>query len=259
MLALPFATTAILVLTVYLVVIPVFNYFRDPKGFRRYPNFATFAGVSDLPYCWLSARGFRSRDLCELHKKQPILRIGPNALSFDSTAAIKDICGHTTKCIKDKNYQILSGSHTHLVGVVDKSDHSRKRKLISAAFAIKNLERWEFKVADVTDRLLAVLDGKCTSAMVSPVASPDPADLTVDFNQIINLWTIEAINNIALSSKMGLIEQGTDEVTAERMNGKMYRARYRQSQNQTSRAQAVFLKAYSHYTWLTWLSKVLPY
>jgi len=259
MFGLLFAAVAGFALSVYFVVLPVFNHFLDPKGLRKYPSFATFAGFSDLPYCWLSARGFRSRDLCELHKEEPILRIGPNALSFGSTAAIKDIYGHTTKCIKDKNYEILSGSHTHLIDAIDKQDHSRKRKLMSAAFAIKNLERWEFKVADVTKRLLAVLDEKCTSPMLSSSKSPEFADLTVDFNQIINLWTIEAINSIALSSKLGLIEQGTDEVTAERIDGTVYRARYRQSQNQTSRAQAAFVWAYDHYEWLAWLSKFLPY
>lgn len=257
MLGLPFVA-AVVALALYVTILPIFNYFRDSKGLRKYPAFSAFAGISDLPYCWLSARGFRSRDLYELHKTEPILRIGPNALSFGNITAIKDIYGHSTKCVKDENYKILSCSHTHLIDVVDKSEHSRKRKLMSAAFAIKNLERWEFKIADVTNRLLAVLDGKCTSPLPSSMSTPDPAEITIDFNQLINLWTIEAINNIALSSKMGLIEQGTDEVTAEKMDGTLYKARYRQAQNQTSHAQATFVWSYNHYGLLAWLSKFTP-
>lgn len=129
---------------------------------------------------------------------------------------------------------------------------------MSAAFAIKNLERWEFKVASVTQRLIRVLDKGCTEALPSTSSSPSKEDLTVDFNQLINLWTIEAINQIALSANLGLIEQGSDEVVAEKMDGTLYKARYRQAQNQTSYAQAAFVWAYSCYQRLAWMSRFVP-
>lgn len=66
--------------------------------------------------------------------------MGPNALSFSDVRAIKDIYGHGTKCIKDMNYTITSGTHTNLFNVVHKEHHASKHKLLSAAFAIKNLE-----------------------------------------------------------------------------------------------------------------------
>lgn len=258
MLELPFALIAASALAFYFVIVPITTYFRDTKGLRKYPNFAPFAGISDLPYCYLSASGFRSAGLHEAHKTAPILRIGPNALSFGSIAAIKDIYGHSTKCGKDLNYIILGGSHTHLIDVVNKPEHARKRKLMSAAFAIKNLERWEFKVAENTDRLLKALDTRCTAPLPSSQACPETTDLTVDFNMWINLFTIEAINNIALSARLPLLDRGTDEVIAERMDGTVYTARYRQAQNQTSFAQASFVWAYDSYDWLAWLSKFIP-
>jgi hypothetical protein len=219
-----------LTLAVFLIILLVVQYFRDPKGLRKFENYSFLSWITNLCYCYLSARGFRSKDLYEAHKRNPILRVGSNSLSFGDIRAIKDIYGHGTKCAKDLNYVILKGSHTHLIDVVDKADHARKRKLMFAAFAIKNLERWEHKVAHSTQRLVEAFDGLCTKPLSMGQVTPDQADLTVDFNKWINLWTIEAINNIALSATLGLLEQGSDEVTAQRPDGTLYKARYRHAQ-----------------------------
>lgn len=258
MLGFIFLGAAITAFISYYIFLPVILYFYDRKGLRKYPNYSILSGVTDLCHCYLSAGGFRSRDLHEAHKENPILRIGPNALSFGHTKAIKDIYGHGTKCIKDLNYEVLKGSHAHLIDVIDKGDHARKRKLMSAAFAIKNLERWEYKVASLMQRLVQAFDKLCTAPMKKAYDIVDPADLTLDFNMWINLWTIEAINNIALSSTLGLLEQGSDVVTAEKLDGALYKARYRQSQNQTSYAQSVFVWDYANYPSLAWLSKFVP-
>ena len=245
-------------LVFYCVLFPVFTYFYDSKGLRKYPSYDIFSGFTDLSYCYLSSCGFRSRDLYEAHKKAPVLRIGPNSLSFGDIRAIKDLYGHATKCEKDLNYSVAAGSHRHLIDSVDRPEHARKRKLMSAAFAIKNLEPWEFKVAHVTSGLLQAFDIRCTEPLPASTTSPDPADLTIDFNKWVNLFTIEAINKIALSASLGLLEQGSDEVTAERPDGFKYKARYRQAQNQTSYAQSVFIWDYTHYHWLARLSKLVP-
>ena len=179
----------------------------DPKGLRKYEGFSKLSGVTDLAYCWLSDCGFRSRNLYQAHQeKGPILRIGPNALSFGHVAALRDIYGHGTKCSKDIKETILGGTHTHLFDSIDKTEHARKRKVLSAAFAIKNLENWEFKFAQVVGRTMAVFEKHCTKPLTNFAEPLDPADLTVDFNKFINLFTIEAINKIALSSDLKLIE-----------------------------------------------------
>ena len=72
-------------------------------------------------------------ELSELHKKHPVIRTGPNMLSYGHERAIKDIYGHNTKCIKDGAYSVPAGSHFNLADVVDKPDHARKRKVLSSA------------------------------------------------------------------------------------------------------------------------------
>ncbi|POR32112.1 Cytochrome P450 oxidoreductase [Tolypocladium paradoxum] len=242
-----------------LIIYPIFAYLLDRKGLRKYPNYSALSPFTDFRHCYLSAQGFRSKDLTMEHERrgEPILRIGPNSLSFNDTRAIKDIYGHQSKCLKDMNYSVLSGTHRHLFDVVDKEDHSRKRKLLSAAFATKNLEKWEYKIVLSAERLFKAFDERCTTPL-EPSSIPASEDLTIDFNHWINLWTIEAINYISLSSRMDLLDTGKDQVTAEKPDGTLYRARYRHSQNQTSLAQSVFVWDYKLWPWAEWLSKAIP-
>ncbi|KAL4915002.1 cytochrome P450 [Aspergillus aurantiobrunneus] len=204
---------AALAAVVYLLVLPVFNYFYDAKGLRKYTNFSPLSGFTDLRH------------------ESPILRTGPNSLSFGDIRAVKDLYGHSTRCIKDLNNTILGGSHTHL---------------------------WEYKVAYSTQRLLNAMDAHCTDPMLPSQTIPDPKDVTLDWAKWINLFTIEAINNIALSSPMDLLDTGTDNVTAQKMDGTTYPARYRFSRDQLVHAQAIFVWDYKHYSWLAWLSKLRP-
>lgn len=245
-------------LLVTLLIIPLYHYFHDTKSFRQFPNYSLFSGISDWPYCLLSARGSRSRDLTALHKQYPIIRIGPNNLSFGHVDAIKDIYGHGTHCIKDLKYAITASEHPSLFDVIEKKAHTEKRKRLSAAFAIKHLEEWEYKVARTTRRLLAALDKLCTEAPTSVSSRPGDRDLTVDFNMWINLFTIEAINYLALSSELGLLEQGDDIVTAEKLDGTLYQAQYRKSQNAAAYATSHYVWDYKNFRMLVWLSKVFP-
>ncbi|CEL05049.1 hypothetical protein ASPCAL06171 [Aspergillus calidoustus] len=242
------------------LILPVFNYFRDPKGLRKYRNLSLLSGISDLPYVYLNSFGFRSKAITEAHRKlnSSILRIGPNNLSFGDVKAIRDIYGHSTPCLKDLKYAITGGPHPNIFDVVDKPKHSEKRKRLSAAFAIKNLVDWEFKVADTTARLLSAFDKRCTEPLPVNCTTPVENDLTIDFNHWINLFTVEAINVIALSSRLGLLEQGDDLVTAQRMDGTTYKAHYRRAQNQSAFATSYFIWDYQNFHLLRQLSRLFP-
>ncbi|KAF5228073.1 hypothetical protein FAUST_11332 [Fusarium austroamericanum] len=251
--------TGFAALFVRLFIYPVILYFVDPKGLRKFENFSWLSPLTDLRHCYLSHTGKRSETLAAEHERrgEAILRIGPNALSFNHPQAVRDIYGHQTKCTKDHKETVLAGTHRNLFDVVDKGEHSRKRRLLSAAFATRNLAKWEFKVRYTTQRLLDAFDPRCT-APLKPNTAPDPEDLTVEFNNWINLWTIEAINYIALSSKMTLLNTGTDDVIAETSDGTLYPARYRQSQNHSAMVKSVFCWEYELYPWLRRISKVVP-
>ncbi|KAL4889689.1 benzoate 4-monooxygenase cytochrome P450 [Aspergillus ambiguus] len=243
-------------LIVYFGVIPIITYFRDPKGLRKYPKLSIWSGISDLPLVYLSHKGIRSKTLLEAHRKHPVLRIGPNALSYADPNAIRDIYGHGTKCNKDLFYSELSGTHFHLADVVDKGEHARKRKVLSSAYAIKNLENWEHKVVDMSRRLVKAFDARCTSPL--PANSvPGPQDLTVDYRLWTNLFTIAAIANIGLSEDIGFLDQGSDLITSEDKDGTVKKVHFRDCLFATGSATSTLIWSYAWYPTLTRLSKLL--
>ena len=251
-----FAAASLASLIIYFVVIPVINYLRDPKGLRRYPNLSFWSGITDLYFVYEAHKGFRSKKLLETHRNSPIVRIGPNSLSYGDVRAIKDIYGHATSCTKDLMYSELAGSHYHLADVIDKPDHARKRRMLSAAYALKNLETWEYKVADTTARMINAFDVRCTAPLATGFR-PISEDLTIDYRMWGNLFTVSAIANIGLSEDLGLLEQGSDLVTSEAMDGTISRVPFRKCLHATAWAQSNLVWAYGWYRSLIQISKLI--
>lgn len=202
-------------------------------------------------------------ELSELHKKHPVIRTGPNMLSYGDMRAIKDIYGHNTKCTKDSSYLVTSGTHFNLADVVDKPDHARKRKLLSSAYALKNLESWEFKVTDKVQRMFAHFDKVCTLApkedVVSGRVAPDSKDLTLDLRAWNNFFTLDAIADIGLSEKLGFLDSGTDVCIAERRDGTTYEVNLREALYPTARKQSLIVWDYGWYPTLNKLVNVIPF
>ncbi|KAF2083320.1 cytochrome P450 monooxygenase [Saccharata proteae CBS 121410] len=243
----------------YFIVYPVFEYFRDPKGLRKFPNMSTFSGMSNIPFMLLAHGGFRSKHLAELHKKHPVIRTGPNSLSYGDVRAIKDIYGHNTKCTKDDSYVVTAGTHYHLADVVSKPDHARKRKVLSSAYAIKNLEGWEYKVADKTARMLAHFDKVCTAPLPAGVTTPAKEDLTLDYRAWTNFFTLDAIADIGLSERLGFLDQGHDRVRGRRPDGSTYECNFRECLYQKARKQSLLVWPYAWYPFLDKASNLLPF
>jgi cytochrome P450 len=220
---------------------------------------STFSGVSSMPFVILAHRGARSSHLVELHKKHPVVRTGPNALSYGDVRAIKDIYGHNTKCTKDKQYLVTSGSHFHLADVIDKPDHARKRKVLSSAYALKNLEGWEHKVADKTARMIRHFDRCCTEAMPRGSKVPDAKDLNVDYRAWSNFFSLDAIADIGLSEKLGFLDQGHDRVTARRTDGAKYECNFRECLYENAHKQSLLVWPYDWYPFLNKISNIIPF
>ncbi|KAJ6027686.1 uncharacterized protein N7446_003718 [Penicillium canescens] len=251
-----YALALALVVLGYFLVIPVIKYFLDPKGLRKYPNFYLLSGISDIPFIYEAHRGFRSRNLFEAHKKHPVLRVGPNSLSYSHPNAIKDIYGHNTSCIKDRFYSETGGSHSHLADVVNKTEHARKRKVLSSAYAVKNLEEWEFKVADVSAKLIKAFDKRCTDPL-PPNQNPKEEDLTVDYRNWTVLWTAAAIANIGLSEDLGFLNEGSDTVKSESKDGTVKNVSFRECHTATQRVSYQLVWSYDWFKTLRRLSNAI--
>ncbi len=256
MLGIVFTAVTLIFGLCYFVALPWIQYFRDLKGLRKYPNLSFFSGVSDLAFVYEAHKGFRSKTLLEAHKKSPVVRIGPNSLSYGTKEAIKDIYGHNSKCTKDLFYKELAGSHFHLADVIDKAEHGRKRKMMSSAYAIKNLEGWEHKVADMTARMIKSFDSLTTTPLKQG-DQPVKADLTVDYRKWSNLFTVAAIANIGLSEDLGFLDRGDDLITSEAADGTLKQVHFRECLQATAWAQSNLVWAYDSYKTLIKISKLV--
>lgn len=246
----------LLALLSYYAIIPVFKYFRDAKGFRKYPNLFTLSGISDLPMVVEAHRGFPSETILQAHLKSPVVRIGPNTLSFSDGQAVKEIYGHGSQCIKDTYYSITAGTHHSIFDEVSKSEHARKRKMMASGYAIKNLEDWEHKVADVTGRLIAEFDARCTSAP-APDLTVAKEELTIDYRLWTNLFTFAAISSIGLSEDVGLIERGDDMIDSESMDGTIEKVPFRKTLHASQWATSNLRWSYRWFRVLVVASKIV--
>jgi cytochrome P450 len=228
------------------------------QGLRKFPNMTSLSGVSTIPFMILAHTGSRSSRLVELHKKHPVIRTGPTTLSYADPRAIKDIYGHNTKCTKDGSYVITAGSHFHLADVIDKPEHARKRKVLSSAYALKNLEGWEHKVADKTARMIHHFD-KCCTTPLKPGRLPDQDELSVDYREWTNYFTLDAIADIGLSEKLGFLDNGHDRVTAQRTNGTKYECNFRECLYQNARKQSLLIWPYKWYHLVNKISNLIPF
>ncbi|KAF4987037.1 hypothetical protein FDECE_15633 [Fusarium decemcellulare] len=255
----PYAAALGVVAVIYFIIYPFIVYIKDSKGLRRFPNMSRFSGMSNVPFIVLAHGGKRSSELIKMHKEEPILRTGPNTLSFGSVKAIKDIYGHGTPCIKDESYAISAGSHYHLADVIDKPDHARKRKVLSSAYALKNLEEWEYKVADKVQRMMNHFEKCCTAPLPKGVKYPDPKDVNVDFRAWSNFFSLDAIADIGLSEKLGLLDRGHDLVDAQEKSGRIFEANLRECLYPTARKQSLLIWSYDHYKFIDKLTNIIPF
>lgn len=195
---------------------PLLVYLWDPKKLRRFHNQNKLSGITNLGYIYERCRGFRSRNLHLVHQQHSVVRIGPNSVSFSSPDAIRSIYGHATPCSKGDMYDLTRGGHASLLDVVDRNEHARKRRLLSNAFATRNVQHWEFKIGDKVQRLLVQFDAACGES----------GEGQVDFRRWTNLFTVDALVDIAASYRTGCLDRGDDLITFPDANGDEKACRY---------------------------------
>ncbi|KAL6696870.1 cytochrome P450 [Trichoderma pleuroticola] len=231
-----------------LILEPLFTYYWDSKKLRRFPNASLLSGISDVGYILQRYRGFRSKEIHKAHLQHPVVRVGPNSLSFSTPDAIRAIYGHNTPCLKGGTYVTGAGTHPSLLDVVNKQEHARKRRILSHAFATRNLEQWEFKVTDKVQKLVAQFDLLCH----------DKEEATVDFRMWSNLFTIEAIADIALSHHLGCLGQGSDLVTITSKDGREKGVNYIDCLHSGRRATSMLIWSTKWFSSLRFVLKGLP-
>lgn len=212
----------------YLLVKPLYTYFRDAKGLRRFPSASPLAGISNLWLAYVQSRTSRSKHVHAAHQKHgKIVRIQPNHLSFTEPKAITDIYSFQSGMMKDEFYETFSGedfsgvNEHSITNTRDRLVHARKRKFIAAAFAQKYIVGADPIVHRVLGKLVTTMDGFCKHD--NPATYPDaPKPGFINLYKWINLFTYDAIGEIAFGQSFNFLDQGDDLATAETGDGKQY-------------------------------------
>lgn len=101
--------------------------------------------------------------MLSMHNKfGPVLRIGPNELSFNSPQAFQDIYGFRPgkpQLAKDPKLYAskLNGVRDSIAGYLDNESHTRQRRLLSHAFSDKCLREQEGVIVPFVDLLVSRL------------------------------------------------------------------------------------------------------
>jgi cytochrome P450 len=151
------AETCIGLLACYVSIIIFYRLTFHPLS--GYPG-PWLAKVTDLYLAYHAWKGDRHLEFWRGHEKYgPVVRLGPNLLSFHTSSALKSIYGFKSNVRKSDFYTAFpANKHTFNVhSAIEKSAHARKRRVISHAFAdnaIKSMEKYVISNVDAACSLL---------------------------------------------------------------------------------------------------------
>ncbi|KAF4986093.1 hypothetical protein FGRMN_10990 [Fusarium graminum] len=157
-------------------------------------------GASQLPYLYHLIRGDWIRVLANLHDRYgPVVRFGPNDVSFITATAFKTIYGHKSSGGKDfrKDLRIYRQGRpvTHLL-TSNQQDHKRMRRLLSHAFSQKALHSQEEIMTQYVNLFIARLTERAQSGSY------------VNMVAWYNFATFDLIGHLALGQSFKCLESG---------------------------------------------------
>jgi cytochrome P450 len=99
--------------------------------------------VAKLTGKWLlfiDLAGNRTSTIHNLHKKYgTAVRVGPNEVSFSNVSSVKEIYSQGTLFLKAPAYENMSTPPFGIFALRDRTEHSKRRKLLSHAFSQASL------------------------------------------------------------------------------------------------------------------------
>ncbi|KAL2256476.1 hypothetical protein VTK26DRAFT_1607 [Humicola hyalothermophila] len=177
---------------------------RYHNGLHKYPG-PFLASLTDW-WRFFDVYGRRpERSHIALHRKYgPIVRLGPNTLSFSDPEALKTIYGLNKGFIKSDFYvvqqSVVKGtSLPSLFSTTDNDFHMQFRRCVNSAFAMSALVQYEPFVDNTTKLFL-----KQTERLY--IDQPGACD----FTRWLQFYAFDVIGEITYSKRHGFIERNED-------------------------------------------------
>ncbi|CAK7563498.1 MAG: hypothetical protein SEPTF4163_001367 [Sporothrix epigloea] len=127
----------------FIIGLVIYRIFLHPLAKYPGPLLAKLTDAYMLYHAW---KGDRHLELWRLHERYgPIVRFGPNSVSFNSNTALKEIYGFKANVGKAEFYDAFAHPAHNTHNTRDKGEHARKRRVLSHAFsdsAVKEAEKY---------------------------------------------------------------------------------------------------------------------
>jgi cytochrome P450 len=189
--------TASLPATIALLALSYIAYQRFLSPLHALPG-PFFASLSTLWLAYAYHRGDWHVYSRKIHARYgPIVRIGPSVVSVADPSAIKTIYGVGTKFFKGQWYQHLLADNPgqkNLLGVTDKVEHKRMRRVVDPMYTLKALRESETLFEDPISAFVAEMRGRKGQTV-------NMADWTI-------VAAVDAFASLTYGRRYGLLEKG---------------------------------------------------
>ncbi|KAF7196953.1 Cytochrome P450 monooxygenase [Pseudocercospora fuligena] len=193
-------------LAAYVVGIIVYRLYLHPLA--KYPG-PFLAKITDLHQTYHALKGDRHLEFWRCHERYgPVVRFGPNSLSFNSNTALKEIYGFKSNVRKADFYQAFWASKdafsTH--SSIDKSVHARKRRVLSQAFSDAAIKSMENHILAHVRQFCQNLGGLTTFGSV-PNAESKGYGEAVEISDQANYLTFDIMGDLCFGKAFGMLER----------------------------------------------------
>lgn len=190
----------------YLLGLAIYRIFLHPLA--KYPG-PLLAKITDLYQTYHALKGDRHLEFYRIHEKYgPIVRFGPNSLSFNSNTALKEIYGFKSNVRKAKFYEAFWATKdsfsTH--SAIDKSIHARKRRVLSQAFSDAAIKSMENHILAHVRQFCQNLAGLTTFGSVPNEENKGYGE-AVEISDQANYLTFDIMGDLCFGKAFGMLER----------------------------------------------------
>ncbi|KAI0908038.1 cytochrome P450 [Ustulina deusta] len=149
-----------LLVAYFVIVIPAYNIFFHPL--RKYPGPKLWA-ATQFPGLRTFIAGDLPKKTLELHNKYgPVVRTGPNELSFNSAEYWEAVMGHRKSVEPENMKAAYAAAHDpHSIVFASRDDHSRIRRMLSQGFSTSSMLEKQPIIRGYVDKLIKQLHERC--------------------------------------------------------------------------------------------------
>jgi cytochrome P450 len=186
----------------YRVWITVYRIFIHPL--RKYPG-PTLYAASNLPQLVRSGLGYGNALLEQLHDQYgPVVRVGPDKLSYIDPRAWKDIHGHRTvgRGVFQKDASVMGKREHPDIIHADDANHSRQRRIFSHAFSDRALKEQEPLILGYVDLLVSKLNE--TRERQASTRQKNAIDMV----RMYNFTTFDVMADLTFGEPLGMLKEG---------------------------------------------------